>query len=63
MNLSISTDTWIFLSIIAVAFVCCFVFVFRHKNTEKLVATRRGGGFHWFPRLVYWVHFGESPKA
>lgn len=50
MNLSIPTDTWFCLGIIAVAFVFCFVFVFRHKNSEKLVANRRI--VEYFPSLV-----------
>ncbi|MCD8235623.1 MAG: MotA/TolQ/ExbB proton channel family protein [Prevotellaceae bacterium] len=50
MNLSISTDTWICLGIIAAAFVFCFVFVFRHKNSESLVTNRRV--VEYFPSLV-----------
>lgn len=50
MSLSISTDTWVCLGIIAAVFIFCFVFVFKYKNTEKLVANRRV--VEYFPTLV-----------
>ncbi len=50
MNLTISNDTWICLGIIAAAFIFCFVFVLRYRNSEKLVANRRI--VEYFPSLV-----------
>lgn len=50
MNLNISADTWIWLSIIAGVFIFCFVFVFKYKDSEKLVANRRI--VEYFPTLV-----------
>ena len=50
MNLSISTDTWVFLGIIAVTFFVCFILVIKYKNSEKLVANRRI--IEYFPSLV-----------
>lgn len=45
------TDTWVCLSIIAIVFIFCLVFVFiKDKNTEKLVANRRI--VEYFPTLV-----------
>ena len=50
MNLSISTDTWVCLGIIVIAFFVCFILVLKYKNSEKLVANRRI--VEYFPTLV-----------
>ena len=50
MNLSISTDTWVCLSIIVVAFIVCLILVLKFKNSEKLEANRRI--IEYFPTLV-----------
>lgn len=50
MNLSISTDTWICLSIIVVVFIVCLILVLKFKNSEKLEANRRI--IEYFPTLV-----------
>ncbi len=50
MNFFISTATGIWLGIIAIVFVYCFVVVFKYKNGEKLVANRRV--VEYFPTLV-----------
>ena len=34
MNLSISTDTWVCLGIIVIAFFVCFILVLKYKNSE-----------------------------
>ena len=50
MNLYISTDTWVCLSIIVVAFIVCLILVLKFKNSEKLEANRRI--IEYFPTLV-----------
>ena len=50
MNLSISTDTWVCLSIIVVAFIVCLILVLKFKNSEKMEANRRI--IEYFPTLV-----------
>lgn len=50
MNLSISTDTWVCLSIIVVAFTVCLILVLKFKNSEKMEANRRI--IEYFPTLV-----------
>lgn len=50
MNLSISTDTWVCLSIIVVAFIVCLILVLKFKNSEKMEANRRM--IEYFPTLV-----------
>ncbi len=65
MNLSISTDTWVCLSIIVVAFIVCLILVLKFKNSEKMEANRRI--IEYFPTLVStlgcWVLFGGSQKV
>lgn len=50
MNLSVSIDTWVCLSIIVFAFIVCFILVLKFKNSEKLEANRRI--IEYFPTLV-----------
>ena len=50
MNLYISTDTWVCLSIIVVAFIVCLILVLKFKNSEKLETNRRI--IEYFPTLV-----------
>lgn len=50
MNLSISTDTLVCLSIIVVAFIVCLILVLKFKNSEKMEANRRI--IEYFPTLV-----------
>lgn len=50
MNLSISTDTWVCLSIIVVAFIVCLILVLKFKNSEKMEANHRI--IEYFPTLV-----------
>ena len=50
MNLSISTETWVCLSIIVVAFIVCLILVLKFKNSEKMEANRRI--IEYFPTLV-----------
>lgn len=50
MNLSISTDTWVCLSIIVVAFIVCLILLLKFKNSEKMEANRRI--IEYFPTLV-----------
>ncbi len=50
MNLSISTDTWVCLSIIVVAFIVCLILVLKFNNSEKMEANRRI--IEYFPTLV-----------
>lgn len=50
MNLSISTDIWVCLSIIVVAFIVCLILVLKFKNSEKMEANRRI--IEYFPTLV-----------
>lgn len=50
MNLYISTDTWVCLSIIVVAFIVCLILVLKFKNSEKMEANRRI--IEYFPTLV-----------
>lgn len=50
MNLSISTDTWVCLSIIVVAFIVCLILVLKFRNSEKMEANRRI--IEYFPTLV-----------
>jgi len=50
MNFFISTDTWICLGIITIVFIFCFVWVFKYKDSEKLMANRRI--VEYFPSLV-----------
>lgn len=50
MNLSISKDTWVCLSIIVVTFIACLSLVLKFKNSEKMEANRRI--IEYFPTLV-----------
>lgn len=50
MDIKIPTDTGVCLAIIAIAFVICFIYVFKFKGSDKLVANRRI--VEYFPTLV-----------
>ena len=50
MNLSISIDTWVCLSIIVIAFIVFLIIVLKFKNSEKLEANRRI--IEYFPTLI-----------
>ena len=50
MNLSISKDSWVCLSIIVVTFIACLSLVLKFKNSEKMEANRRI--IEYFPTLV-----------
>ena len=50
IEIKIPTDTWLCLSIIAIAFTICFICVFKFKNRDKLVANRRI--IEYFPTFI-----------
>lgn len=50
IGIKISTDTWVCLSIIVIAFIICFICVFKFKGSDKLVANRRI--VEYFPTLI-----------
>ena len=41
IDIKVPTDTWFCLGIIVIAFIICFICVFKFKGSDKLVANRR----------------------
>ena len=50
IEIKIPADTWICLGIIVIAFIICFICVFKFKGSDKLVANRRI--IEYFPTFI-----------
>jgi len=50
IDIKVPTDTWFCLGIIVIAFIICFICVFKFKGSDKLVANRRI--VEYFPTFV-----------